>query len=757
MAYPQPTEQAMTHHLCIHGHFYQPPREDPWLGEVLPEGSAAPGENWNERICRESYAPLAYARLLDDGGNIREIINAYEWISFNFGPTLLSWMQRHAQHVYDRVLEGDRLSRKRWGFGNAMAQVRHHVILPLATDRERRLEVAWAIQDFAARYERHPDGMWLAETAVDTASLEALAEAGIAYTVLAPRQAQAVAAEGGDWHQVDENSLDIYQPYRVDLPSGRSICVFFYHGGLSQAVAFERLLADGGGFWSRVRGEAREGLLSMATDGETYGHHFTFGEMALAFLLHEAQRDDDIGLTNYAAYLAATPPSMRVRINEESSWSCAHGVERWRSDCGCNAEGKTGWNQQWRRPLREALRMVKDAVDAHFDTLAGPLFTDAEAALTAYGEVLGGGDRAAFEATWFKSGIDARHADTARRLLEMQRYAQASFASCAWFFDDLDRIEPLNAMGNALRAMELAGATGLEGGAEALEAAFASKLGAARSNPTRRNPEGLNGDNIYATLARPRRENCTTLVAQALLTLWARTHGDYTMADELTVSWPGAQVAIEFGPRDAGHTATGEAIVTDAANPGGKRIAWEWKPAQGTNVLSGQFRTGDGQDWFSAADLAWGKRQAIALAWAETARDKAWTANMLAMQTGRDLFLERAQSQETQNRVDLWEPFRPVLAWMWITGEVGGELLEAFLKTDAMDSATRADLAKRVATHMLDALAAPSPDWDALEAQAHRVATLCPGMDWWPIQNRLHALLPTTSEAARLARTIGFS
>ena len=340
--------------------------------------------------------------------------------------------------------------------------------------------------------------------------------------------------------------------------------------------------------------------------------------MALAFLIDEARRDPEIGLTNFAAHLAANPPAMRVRVRENSSWSCVHGVERWRADCGCNAEGKPGWNQQWRGPLRQALRKAKDAVDAHFDELAGPIFTDPEGALAAYGAVLAGGEREAFEAAWLRPGLDASGLDTGRRLLEMQRYAQASFASCAWFFDDLDRIEPLNAMGNALRAMELAGATGLDAGLEGLEAAFEKELAAAHSNPTQRHPEGLMGDELYRTLARPRRETRTTLAAQALLTLWARTHGEYAQAKDMEVVWPGARVAIQFGPRDVGNTATGEAVVTDAATPGGQRLAFQWQPAPETGVLGGRFRTDDGGEWFSATDLAWGKRQAIALAWAET-------------------------------------------------------------------------------------------------------------------------------------------
>ncbi|WP_461208498.1 DUF3536 domain-containing protein [Desulfocurvus sp. DL9XJH121] len=738
--------------LCIHGHFYQPPREDPWLGEVLPEGSAAPGLNWNERICRESYAPLGFARLLDEAGAVRGIVNAYEWISFNFGPTLLSWMQRRAPEVYARVLEGDRASRERLGFGNAMAQVRHHVIMPLATGREKRLETIWALQDFEARYGRAADGIWLAETAVDTATLEVLAEAGLAYTVLAPRQAQAVAGPDGAWRNVDEGSLDTRRPYLVELPSGRSLAVFFYDGGLSQAVAFERLLDDGGAFWARVRSALGEGLLSLATDGETYGHHFKFGEMALAYVLDQARRDPDLALTNYAAHLAADPPQWRVRVHENSSWSCVHGVERWRADCGCCTEGRPGWNQAWRAPLRTALRTVKDALDAHWDEAAPALFRDPEAALTAYGAVLAGTPREEFEAREFKPGLDETARDTARALLEMQRLGQASFASCAWFFDDLDRIEPLNAMANALRAMDLA----VETGAPPLQERFARDLAGARSNATRRNPGGLAGDELFRAQVLARRETRASLTAQALLMVWARNRGKL-QSDPASVAWPGVSVDLEFGPPDEGHTATGKAVIRDAAHPAGAQTDFQWKPASGTSVLGGKFRCDGDGDWLDAEDLAWGKRQAVALAWAEAAEAEAWERDLLAMQTGADLFLDRAQAQEDQNQAERWARFGPALAWMWISGQAHGELLEAFLRRHAAAHGACAGLAARVAARALDILAAPTPDWDALEAMIARARDLCPDLDWWAVQNRAWTLLPQDPEAGRAARLLGFS
>ncbi|BBD08963.1 DUF3536 domain-containing protein [Desulfovibrio ferrophilus] len=744
--------------LCIHGHFYQPPREDPWLGEVLPEGSAAPELNWNERICRESYAPLAFARILNDAGQIQDIINAYEWISFNFGPTLLSWMHRHAPETYARILEGDRLSRSRLGFGNAMAQVRHHVIMPLATEREKRVEVAWAVHDFQARYKRLPDGMWLAETAVDTATLEVLAEAGIAYTILAPRQAQAVTELGSElWQDVHEGTLDITAPYRMDLPSGRSISIFFYHGGLSQAVAFERLLENGEAFWTRVRKALTPGLLSLATDGETYGHHFTFGEMGLAYLLKQADRDPDVVLTNYAAYLAATPPTHKVRLHQESSWSCAHGVERWRGDCGCSTEGRPGWNQQWRLPLRRALRLVKDTLDTHFDQQGASLFRNQNDALEAYGQVLAGGARSVFETTQFNTALSGKDKEKAWTLLDMQRYAQASFASCAWFFDDLDRIEPLNAMANALRAMELAGDSGIPIGCAELERQFSKALQDARSNPTRRNPGGLRGDELFLSEVLTRRETPVSLMAQALLMAWGDSLGDFNQKN-IQIHWPEITVSLTFKEQGEAHTASGTASFEFAGGEISRESIWYWKPASGTKVLQGRFRIEEEKDWFPADALPWGKRQALVLAWAKAAEENGWERDLLLMQTGRDLFLPLAESQNNQNQARSWGRFRPALAWSWITSPGDDDdLLEAFLKATEMDSDGREALQRRLQNHLLSLLELDTPDLNTAEQVLRRSQDICPGLDFWPVQNRIWLLLSDTPEAKPLAQLLGIA
>ncbi len=448
----------MSSKLCIHGHFYQPPRFDPWLEEVLPEAGAAPFKNWNERINRECYYPLAYARRMDSNGLIFNIINCYEYMSFNFGPTILSWLEKNSPDTYSRILEGDRKSAAHFGRGNAMAQVYHHIIMPLSTDQDRDIEIHWSIADFEHRYGRKPEGMWLAETAVCTDTLEALARAGLTFTILAPRQAEAVSnLEGNQWKEVSQESLETDRPYLVRLPSGNNISVFFYDGPLSQAVAFERLLSDGREFWNRLLTRNDAGLLSLATDGESYGHHFKFGEMALAYMLEQTLSiNSPLKLTNFASHLAENPPTDLVRIREMTSWSCIHGLERWRDDCGCTDGGHPEWNQRWRKPLRRALNLLKYYIDEHFRTMGADFFRHAPKALLDYGRCLCGAlDRDKFISLHQHQKLGSSDKVIALKLLEMQRAGLAAFSSCAWFFDDIARIEPLNNLSYALKGMEM--------------------------------------------------------------------------------------------------------------------------------------------------------------------------------------------------------------------------------------------------------------------------------------------------------------
>ncbi|MBU1229381.1 MAG: DUF3536 domain-containing protein [Proteobacteria bacterium] len=745
--------------LCIHGHFYQPPREDPWMDTIFPEGSAAPFRHWNERICAESYAPLAWARRLDGQGRITEIINCYEWMSFNFGPTLLTWMERQAPEVYARILEGDSKSLARLGHGNAIAQIHHHVIMPLATDQEKRAEIAWALADFEARFGRRAEGLWLSEAAVDTRTLELLAEAGVRFTILAPRQAREVAdISQNNWTAAHEGNLDIREPYLIELPLGRSIAVYFYDGPLSQAVAFEGLLRHGDDFWGRLSSLAGpKGLLALATDGETYGHHFKFGEMALAFALSQARGGvEGVRLTNYAAYLALNPPKRRARIHEDSSWSCAHGVERWRSDCGCATEHRPGWNQRWRGPLREGLRAVKARMDGHYQELGQTLFQDPDAAVVQYGRVLAGlMDAAAFEQTHFQKGLAPAERDAAWKLLTMQKWALSSFASCAWFFDDLGRIEPLNALTFALRAMGLGQRTGMED----LEPLLLSHLGKASSN----DPALGSGHDLWTHEIRPRRETTESILAQALVRLWAEGRMP-APGGRAEVAWPGLAVELRVGEATASGALAGSASITWARESGSDDCNWRWERANGGGPLDGcvQVERGTGAKdtakCVPASYLCWGKRQALALAWVRRAEADSWAQQCAESRQGAHLFLPYREGQTTQTSAERWGRLWAALCWQWIRGEVvpSRDFLD-FLKNSAQDHPERNLLAMRVGEALVALLEAKSPNFAEVRRILERAATVGAEPDLWSAQNRYWLRLrgPVASREAGLA--LGFA
>ncbi|HCA41096.1 MAG TPA: hypothetical protein DEP01_06140 [Aminobacterium sp.] len=321
-------------YICIHGHFYQPPRENPWLGDVEIQESALPWHDWNERVAAECYAPNRAARILGDGGKIVKIMSNYERMSFNFGPTLLSWMERHDPETYQAILDADRRGQVRYaGHGPAIAQVYNHMIMPLASKRDKITQVLWGIQDFTRRFGRFPEGMWLPETAVDIETLEVMAGEGILFTILAPHQVQAWRRIGAMWEYPLEKTLDTSRVYKCELPSGRSIALFFYNGSLAHEIAFGTLLSNGEAFAQKLvnsiasRGEGA--LAHIATDGETFGHHHKYGDMALAWCLHRFEKNDEVRLTVYGEYLKKFPPQWEVKIQENTSWSCVHGVERW--------------------------------------------------------------------------------------------------------------------------------------------------------------------------------------------------------------------------------------------------------------------------------------------------------------------------------------------------------------------------------------------------------------------------------------------
>lgn len=512
-------------HVCVHGHFYQPPRQNPWLEAIHREPTAHPFHDWNERIANECYAPNRAARVLDDRGRIARIVNNYERISFNFGATLLQWMEENDPETYRAILEADARGHERHhGHGPAMAQAYGHVILPLASSRDKRTQVRWGIRDFEARFGRRPQGMWLPETAADLESLDLLAEHDIAFTVLAPSQAAAVRRlDGGQWHEAGGARIDPTRPYRVNLPSGRSLTVFFYHGEVSQEVAFQRLLRDGDAFARRMleaagRGDRSAPLAHIATDGETYGHHHRHGEMALAYALERLEGEPGVRITNYAAFLAEHPPSHEARIAEGTSWSCVHGVERWRSDCGCNTGAHPEWTQAWRAPLRQALDGLREELDAVYAEEAPSYFRDPwEARDEAVDLLL---DRSEENVGRFL----AAHAPTgagggpptgeervqALRLLELQRQGMLMYTSCGWFFDDLAGIEALQVLKHAGRAIQL---TRSVSGRDP-EPAFLERLEEARSNI----PEEGTGARLYRDRVLPLQVNLDQVGAHYAVT-----------------------------------------------------------------------------------------------------------------------------------------------------------------------------------------------------------------------------------------------
>jgi alpha-amylase/alpha-mannosidase (GH57 family) len=524
-----PTSPApdATRFVCVHGHFYQPPRENPWLEVVEVQDSAAPYHDWNERITAECYAPNGASRITNQQNEIVRIVNNYARMSYNFGPTLLKWMEDNARRTYRMVVDADRASAERYsGHSSAIAQVYSHIIMPLASERDARTQIRWGIADFEYRFGRKPEGMWLAETAVSRSVLGLMAAEGIKFTILAPHQCARVrklaAAQspvapsiprsgmGGNedvqpWTETPNATVDTTHPYLVHLDEGRSIAVFFYDGPTSRAIAFEGLLNSGEAFAQRLVARFQPGapstnneqrttdnaarLSHVATDGESYGHHHRYGEMALSYAMHlietgavpNPDSNSRVRLTNYAEFLAHFPPTWEAEVVDDTSWSCVHGIERWRSDCGCNG-GRAGWNQQWRGPLREALDYLRDSTAPLAEALAKPLLRDLWAARDAYVSVIL--DRAAtnaFLARHSTHTLTPAERVAALELMELERHTQLMYTSCGWFFDEVSGIETLQVIAYAGRVLQLAqklfGPTGA-----ALEEKFLDILSRAKSN-----------------------------------------------------------------------------------------------------------------------------------------------------------------------------------------------------------------------------------------------------------------------------------
>ena len=503
-------------YLCVHGHFYQPPRQNPWLEEIEADDSAAPFHDWNQRITAECYAPNAAARTVDGDGRVLEIHNTYTDISFNFGPTLLAWMEEADPSTYQQIIDADRLSRaRRGGHGNAIAQAYNHMIMPLANRRDKVTQVTWGMHDFQSRFGRAPEGMWLPETAVDLETLDILTAHGVRFTILSPYQARRVRAPGEQtWSDVSDGRIDPSRPYRCRLPSGREIALFFYDAPIAKAIAFDGVLAQGEMLIERLVGGFHDErnhtqLVHVATDGETYGHHHRFGEMALAYALPTIERKQLATLTNYGQYLDRFPPDDIVEIFENTAWSCAHGVERWRSDCGCQTGGQPGWHQRWRKPLREALDWLRDHLARLFEDEGGKLLSDPWAARDGYIAVILDRSPASVE-RFFHQHASRRLSDAevvqALKLLEMQRHTLLMYTSCAWFFAEISRIETVQMLAYAARAIQLAReASGLE-----LEPGFLERLAEAPSNLPQFTE---NGRDVYLKLVKPTVATLRTVIA----------------------------------------------------------------------------------------------------------------------------------------------------------------------------------------------------------------------------------------------------
>lgn len=492
----------MSKYVCIHGHFYQPARENPWLEEIELQESARPYHDWNARITAECYAPNAASRIVDEENKIVDIVNNYTKISFDFGPTLLSWLERHDTDLYRAIIDSDRVSSSRFsGHGSAMALAYNHMIMPLAIRRDKETQIRWGIADFRKRFNRLPEGMWLPETAVDYETLDILSEAGIKFTVLSPLQASKARALGSEaWTDVAGGKIDTTVPYLCRLPSGREISVFFFNQPISNDVAFGNLLSDGKSFAERLVGAAREtgspALVSIATDGETYGHHHKFGDMALAYCIHHIESNGLARMTNYGEFLEISPPASEVQIIENSSWSCAHGVERWRSDCGCNTGSCP--SQKWRGPLREAADWLRGELDRIFSAEASKHLADPWASRDDYISVVLDRSPEALEAFFKKhsrSPLEGADRQRVLKSLEIQRHRMLMYTSCGWFYDDISGIETVQVIRSAARAIQLAE----ELAGAALEAEYVRRLGAAKSNL-----ESIgDGAKLYASQVKP--------------------------------------------------------------------------------------------------------------------------------------------------------------------------------------------------------------------------------------------------------------
>lgn len=518
-------------YLTIHGHFYQPPRENPWLGVIERQDSAAPFHNWNERITAECYKANTLSRTLDAKGRILDIVNNYKYLSFNIGPTLINWLQEYHPATYEAIVESDHASRAlNGGHGNAMAQVYNHVIMPLAGRREQELQIILGKRDFARHFGREPEAMWLAETAINRTTAELLMDHGVRFTILSPFQARRVRRIGEDhWTDVRNGAIDTTMPYRIFF-NGKHLDVFFFNKGVSTSVAFEHLLRDANRFGERLssawgKEAGRPKLVNICTDGESYGHHEPFGDMCLSAFFSSIAQKFRFHVTNYGYFLERFPPFMEVELEQGNegkgtSWSCSHGVDRWRRNCGCSAGSHAGWNQEWRAPLREGFNKVKEELDKTFEQAAGEYLPDPWAAFIDFVDLRR--TRSKEEADGFFAkhagrSVEDRERAKLMQLMESQLNSLLMFTSCGWFFDDIAGLEPLQNMRYAARAIEMSGRPELHG-------LLLRELERARSNAG-----GETGKSLYEKHVRPMLGTEALIANQAAMewTLLGKENGGY--------------------------------------------------------------------------------------------------------------------------------------------------------------------------------------------------------------------------------------
>jgi alpha-amylase/alpha-mannosidase (GH57 family) len=555
--------------LVVHGHFYQPPRENPWTDEVPREPSAAPFPNWNARIQAECYRANAYARIYGSKNHVGSIVNNYASISFNVGPTLARWIERHDSHVIRRMREGDSAQRERLSVGGAMAQVWGHAIAPLLCERDLRTQILWGLNDFQRRFGRQAAGMWLPETAANPETLAALIDAGVEYTILAPEQIEAVRPPDGTWQTVNAETLDTGRAYRFLHPDGqgRSLAIAIFDGPLSRDLAFGTATRDAASFLAAMRRSAErskvEGkpLVLAASDGELYGHHKKFADLTLAYAVSVSAPAEAVEITNLGAYLAELPPTWEVRLRpgprgEGTAWSCSHGLGRWLRDCGCRMSNAKGSSQAWRGPLRAALDLLRDRSQPFYQDMAGDLFTDPWAARDEYGVVADEGPEARKQKLRALGRPSLRRdrgdaSTQALRLMEMQRSLLLMYASCAWFFDDIAGTEPAIAMRRAAHAMDL----WVSLGGKPPTKAFLDILATARSNERKLG----NGADAFARACKDRVTPERAVARSAFSCLASMPSGENQVPGFLvTTDCPSTQSA----PRSM----RGKASVTDRRN-----------------------------------------------------------------------------------------------------------------------------------------------------------------------------------------------